>query len=69
VWTLVVQGQRIALRVSHFNLSIAIKKDMCGKTLSDEFLQADLNAAAGRLRPNALVVIDGPTPGLSATLT
>jgi hypothetical protein len=25
VWTLVVQGQRIALRGSHFSLSLAIK--------------------------------------------
>src|SRR6266481_8809421 len=25
-------------------------------------------SAAGRLRPNALVAIDGPTPGLSTTL-
>jgi len=38
---------------------------MCGKTLSDEFLQAELNAAAGRLRPNALVIHVGTGPDLS----
>jgi len=43
---MVVQGQRIALRESHFSLSIAIK--ICaGKPLAMNSYKPSLNAAAG----------------------
>src|SRR5260370_38978590 len=68
VWTLVVQGQLIALRVSHFSLSIAIK--ICaGKPLAINSYKPTLSVQM--LRPTdfflvfrVLLMIQFDLPGL-----